>query len=316
MKELQVVVDQTPGCINFNFEELRDALAEKMALYKEAKFSDEYKTMAKAELAALRKMKKAIDEKRKEVKKRCMVPYEEFETKAKELMELIDEPIRLIDSQIVEMEERRKAERRLKIRDLYDSIVDDMEEYIPLDKIYNKSWENVSVTMTKVKKELEDVISSTRAAVNTLKTMSSDAVPEALNRFKNNLDFAGAIAYINQYENQRIEIMRREEEKRRQEDERKRRAEEERIRQQERFRIAEEERIRKEEHRKMEQELQKEVVQEAAEGFFSEEADDELPFVQPHTVTAFYKVVATMEELEQVEMAFNSIGIYFERRDA
>ena len=43
-------------------------------------------------------------------------------------------------------------------------------------------------------------------------------------------------------------------------------------------------------------------------------ADDELPFEQPSTVTAFYRVVATPAELEEVEMAFNSIGIYFERR--
>ena len=36
---------------------------------------------------------------------------------------------------------------------------------------------------------------------------------------------------------------------------------------------------------------------------------DDLPFEQPSTITAFYKVVATKEELAQVEMAFNSIGI-------
>ena len=47
------------------------------------------------------------------------------------------------------------------------------------------------------------------------------------------------------------------------------------------------------------------------EGF----AVDDLPFEQPHTQTVFYRVVATPKELEQVEMAFNSIGIFFERRN-
>ena len=47
-----------------------------------------------------------------------------------------------------------------------------------------------------------------------------------------------------------------------------------------------------------------------------EDEEDDLPFPQPQTVTAFYKVVATEEELERVEMAFNSIGIWFERRNA
>ena len=101
-------------------------------------------------------------------------------------------------------------------------------------------------------------------------------------------------------------------EKKRLEEEQKRRAEEERIRKEERERIKEEERIRKEEREKAEQA----AVNEAAQGFFAEEADDELPFEQPTTITAFYKVVATPEELEEVEMAFNSIGIYYTRRDA
>ena len=70
--------------------------------------------------------------------------------------------------------------------------------------------------------------------------------------------------------------------------------------------------MRKEEREKAEQA----AVNEAAQGFFAEEADDELPFEQPTTITAFYKVVATPEELEEVEMAFNSIGIYYTRRDA
>ena len=99
--------------------------------------------------------------------------------------------------------------------------------------------------------------------------------------------------------------MKRKAEKKRLEEEQKRRAEEERIRK-------EEERIRKEEREKAEQA----AVNEAAQGFFAEEADDELPFEQPTTITAFYKVVATPEELEEVEMAFNSIGIYYTRRDA
>lgn len=68
MNELQVVVDQKPGVIGFNFEEIRDELQARMELYKNATFTDEYRVYAKNEVAALRKMKKAIDDKRKEVK--------------------------------------------------------------------------------------------------------------------------------------------------------------------------------------------------------------------------------------------------------
>ena len=301
MNELQVVVDQKPGVIGFNFEEIRDELQARMDLYKNATFTDEYRVYAKNEVAALRKMKKAIDDKRKEVKNQYMIPYNDFEGKAKELMQIIDQPIGLISQQITEMEERRKAEKKAKIGALYDSLVGDLGDHLTLKKIYNAKWENASTSMAAVRKE-----------VAMLEAMTSDAVPEALRRYKEDLDLAGAINYVNQYEAQKAEIMKRKAEKKRLEEEQKRRAEEERIRKEERERIKEEERIRKEEREKAEQA----AVNEAAQGFFAEEADDELPFEQPTTITAFYKVVATPEELEEVEMAFNSIGIYYTRRDA
>lgn len=260
-------------------------------------------------------MRKAVDDKRKEVKEQCLEPYQRFEEQAKELMGLIDEPIQLIDSQIKEMEKRRRAERRQKIEELYEKIIGDVEEYLPLEKIYNSKWENASTTMKSVEEELTEVVASVRSAVGTLQAMTSDAVPEALRRFKETLDLASSIAYINHYEAQRAEILRKEEQRRQEEEERKRLQEEERIRRQERERIAREEAIRREEREKAQKEIDKEAAQEAAEGFFSENEEDELPFEQASTVTAFYKVVATQEELEQVEMAFNSIGIYFERRD-
>lgn len=108
----------------------------------------------------------------------------------------------------------------------------------------------------------------------------------------------------------RPRFFRQERERQVVEEERRRRMEEERIRQKERERIAEEERIRREEREKAAAEL------EEKRGFQDlTDVEDDLPFEQPTTITAFYKVVATPEEIEKVEMAFNSIGIYFERRD-
>lgn len=312
--ELQVVINQKPGTIGFNFEELRDKLQARMELYKDAVYTDEYKAQAKKEVAALRKMNAAIDDRRKEVKRQYMAPYNDFEKKTKELMLLIDQPIDLINRQIAEMEERRIAEKRESITKLYESLVGDMAEYLPLEKIWNARWANASMSIRAVEKEMAEAINSARTAIATLNAMASDAVPEAVRRYKETLDLAGAVSYINRYEAQKAEIMRRESERKKQEEERRRQQEEERIRKWERERIAEEERIRKEERESTE----REAVKEAAQGFFAKEddADDDLPFEQSHTVTAFYKVVATPEELEQVEMAFYSIGIFFERREA
>ena len=69
MNELRIQANIIPGKIDTNFEEQKAVLAQSMELYKNAKFSEEYKTQAKGELATLRKIRKALDDRRKEVKK-------------------------------------------------------------------------------------------------------------------------------------------------------------------------------------------------------------------------------------------------------
>ena len=319
MNELQVIVNQNVGKIEFNYEEIKAELQVRMDLYKDAVFTEDSKDIAKKEVAALRKMKLAIDQKRKEVKNQCLEPYKEFEEKAKDLMSLIDEPIGLIDSQVRAFEEKRKAERREKVWELYESIIGELVEYLPFERIYDSKWDNVSRSIKSIREDLESIINSTKMAVDTISSMNSDKTADALEHYKKTLDMAGAIQMINTYEQHKAEVLRQERERQAAEEERKRRMEEERIRQQERERIAEEDRIRREEREKaVKQKNEAEVLERARGKDFPDltDVEDDLPFEQPTTITAFYKIVATTEELEEVEMAFNSIGIYFERRDA
>ena len=176
------------------------------------------------------------------------------------------------------------------------------------------------------KTDLTGQVSRIRNDIEVIKANTSEAVPKALEEYKKTHDLSKASMAIAAYERQKEEILKREEERRRAREEQNRRQELERIRQEERERIAAEERIREEERRKAAEKVTEKQPtpvhnipeQEAPEesGFDTEGfAVDDLPFEQPHTQTVFYKVVATPEELEQVEIAFNSIGIFFERRD-
>lgn len=226
-------------------------------------------------------------------------------------MGFIDEPIGLIDGQVKAFEEKRKAERREKVWELYESVIGSLVEYLPFDRIYDPKWDNVSRSMKSIREDLESLIDSTQMAIDTISMMNSDKTADALEHYKKTLDMAGAIQMINTYEQHKAEVLRQERERQATEEERRRRMEEERIRQQERERIAEEERIRREEREKAAVQLE-----EKQDFLDLADVEDDLPFEQPTTITVFYKVVATPEELDEVEMAFNSIGIYFERRDA
>jgi len=351
MNELQIVVNQKPGIIQTNFEDIKAELSAQMEIYKELEVTEENKPERKKDIATLRKMKKALNDRRIEVKNQYMKPYDEFEAKVKELTALIDKPIELIDIQVKVFEERQKAEKIQKIHNMYDELIGDLGDYLPFERIYSNKWENVSVTLKSIREEIEEAVSSTEMAVNTIKGMHSEAVPKALDQYKKDLSLANAIAYVNRYEQQKAEILAREEQRRKEEEERKRRAEEERIREEERKRVAEEERIREEarqkaieeerqriaeeERRKAEEERLSNIGQADADPVSEEFAEE--PFVvndeEPFTEEPFdvpeeapfdipsglvgskYFIEGTLEELEQVEMYLDSIGVTWERED-
>lgn len=307
MNELTLAIKQNPGTIEMNFDALEEQLDKKLADYKGAVFTEDSKAIAKSEVASLRKLKKDIEDGRKTVKKKWMEPYDQFEKRMKALSAKVDEPINAINEQMQAFEKKRKREKREEIRQAFDGVAADYEEYrdyISLDKLYDSRWENVSATMKSIKKDLVEKMEAIQTAVTSIKAMRSDKEPDALELYKRTYDLNRAIQMITTYEQNKADALKREEERRQREEERRRQAEIERARAAEREAIRREEQIRKEEREKAQQTVEQTPVI----------ADDELPFEQPSTVTAFYRVVATPAELEDVEMAFNSIGIYFERR--
>lgn len=307
MNELQVIVNQNLGTIDFNFEEIKADVSQMVSAYEGATFHEETAVSAKGEVATLRKIQKAIESKRIEVKKDCLKPYDEFEKKTKELVALIEVPIVAIETQVKAFEEAEKARKREDIRAAYNELIGDMKEFIPLEKIYNPKWENKSVTITAVRSDLDVVISSTSVAVSTISGMDSEAVAKALAQFKADLNLSNAIAYINNYERQKAEILAREEARRKADEERSRKElaekEERRIREEERARIEHELHMQKE----------KEVILEE----IKPDPVYEEPFIvgeEPFNVgERVYEVNITELEVETLEMFLDSIGAVYRR---
>ena len=70
MDELMIITRQAPGVVTFdNFEEIKAWLAERLDGYKNLVYSEDSLKRAKADKADLNRLKKALDERRKEIKK-------------------------------------------------------------------------------------------------------------------------------------------------------------------------------------------------------------------------------------------------------
>lgn len=325
MNELQIIVNQQRGVISTNFEDIKQELSAQMQIYKELETTEANKAERKKDIATLRKMKTAIKDKRIEVKKECLKPYDVYEKLSDELEEIINEPISIIDNQVKEFEEQQRLIKIEDINKLFDSMIDTyptLKEEIGIVVIYDNRWENATASMKSVKDDMVTKLNTIRDNVALINTMVSDKTEEALRLFWGDLDVAKAMGMITRYEAQKREIEQRMIEQQRidreAEEERQRASRERELeREKQKVRDEEVERIRRENSIRAEAE-QKAREEEEAKTKAKEAAELEAMQIQKQSnasksVNVTYFIEGTPEELEQIEMYMNSIGVEYEK---
>ena len=189
--ELRINTWKSPEVIDFNFEELKEEITNKSALYKNMVYTDETIKDAKSDRALLNKFKTALEDKRKEVKKQCLEPYNQFEKQIKELVAIIDKPVKLIGEQITKFEDREKAEKHEQITELFNKA--GFQSFVTLEQIYDPKWLNKSVSLKSIEEELTNTVYRIGHDVTTINSLKEYSF-EALEHYKKTLDLAGAIA--------------------------------------------------------------------------------------------------------------------------
>ena len=245
-----------------------------------------------------------MNDRKVEVKKEYMKPYEVFEGKVKELIGVIDKPIALIDGQVKEFEAKRVEEKKAEIQNLYNELVEEeLHDYMPLEKIYGEKWTNASTTMKSIREEINIKVMQTRQDIATIKAMKSEKEEQALNLYMENNNLALAIQMINRYEQEKAEILQRKEKEEQERRDRELGRERERVREEERDRIRAEEKLKAEAEQKAIDQIKAVDEVKAAE------------LTTEDSKTVVFTVKATDAELEEIEMALTSLGVYFERKD-
>ena len=213
---LEVQISRNNGTIDINFEDLKDALTAELELYKNLVFTEDTKADAKKTVAELRKLKKQISDKRIEVKKLYMQPYTDFEAKVKELDKLINEPITFISEQIDAFEQKRIEEKRELINEIYLELVSEREDiagYAELNRVYDSKWENASTSKKTIQEAITSYLDSVDNDIAAIESMESEYEAKALMRYKETGVLSDALLTIRQWEKQKEEILKAEEEK-------------------------------------------------------------------------------------------------------
>lgn len=308
MNEVRTVITLEEAKISCNFEQVEAAIQDVLSEYKGAVFTEDSKAYAKKVVASLRAQKKTFQDNLRDEKKRYMVPWEEFETRAKALIGMYDEPIDFINGQVKAFEEKRIAEKKELVSRLYsETVPEGLAGYIPLSRIYNPKWENATTREKEIRSEMSGIAEKTGKDIETISSMGSDCAAKALSMYKSSLDLAGAVAYINSYERQKQEIIAKEQE-------RKRREEDERIRREEREMLLAEQKAQEEREAALKQaEAEKDAAVERAKAEAAQEVIDSLiPEAGEETELYEYRISLSADAKMKLEMYMDSVGIEWE----
>lgn len=214
------------GQITENLEEVKASIQAYADQFKGLKFTESQYSEAKDFRKELNAQINQIEDARKSIKKKWNEPLDAFEKKCKELSAIIEEVKTPIDKQIVEFDEREKAEKKKECDKLINEAILTLPENY--QKIINKSggiafndkWLNKTNKLPAVKKDIEGIIESERnnmdlffsAVMSSVAESDADAVMNAFIESKRSVN--SALQTKNRIEQMRAERARKEEEAR------------------------------------------------------------------------------------------------------
>lgn len=189
-----------PPQISFNFEEIKSELAGKLQVYQNMVVTESGIKEAKADRANLNKFKAALADSRKAVKAQWNQPLSDFEDKMKELERMVDEPIGAIDRQVKAYDEAKKQDKRQQIERFFEGTVGDLEEVLPLSKIWNDRWLNATYPMKDIEKEIIERIRKTHSDIGIIVAMQLPCCDQILSTYLETLDMSRAMEEKHKYE--------------------------------------------------------------------------------------------------------------------
>jgi len=199
--------------INDNLDMVEASIREKVEEYKKVVVTESTIKDSRQFLADIRKEKQLLDDERKSIKKAWMAPYDAFEKRVKKIIGLYDEPVDAINSQLEEHDRKRREEKSIEIKNIYNIVKGSLEEWLPLEKIYNPKRENTTYSNKKIREDMEILFGQMEISISTIKSVSSEFEEEGLAVLKETGNLQAAFEAMNSRTRLKEEIIAKEEKK-------------------------------------------------------------------------------------------------------
>lgn len=200
MEELQLISRQHPGEVVIdNFLEMKDALAQMLARYKNVVYTEDMLSDAKADKKELTRLRREIDDRRKEVKKAYLAPYNDFEAQVKELLAMVDAPLSEIKDFVSAMEAREKEAKR---EDIYTYFV---KQSAPLGDLaqavfdspgfFDSKWLNKTTRAKTWQTEVDEKIASAARDLRSIQAAGGEHTSALMAKYLERLELDGVLNY-------------------------------------------------------------------------------------------------------------------------
>lgn len=180
--------------IDWNKAELEENVRSIVAAYQGLVYTEDTVSDAKNDRAALRKLFNEIEDRRKLVKKKCMEPYEVFESDLKDVTALIKEQISIIDGQVKEYENSVKEEKKARLQDVYTGAIGELAEVLPFERVFEAQYLNVSFKESKAATEIQEKIQRVKSDLAAIDALDSKYKLNAKDVYVRTLDMSQAMA--------------------------------------------------------------------------------------------------------------------------
>lgn len=191
--ELIIYNEKPVEAIKFNFEELKKELTEGLAKYQGLVYDEKSIGDAKKDRATLNNFKKAIEDKRKEVKKQLLEPYENFEKKIKELVAMVEAPVAEIDKQVKSYEQKKKDDKEAEIVDYYAENIGELASLLPLERIFDTRWLNATCRDKEWQTAIDEAVRRTSSDLQTIADLKSEFELQIKDTYLRTLDLSAAL---------------------------------------------------------------------------------------------------------------------------
>ena len=200
MNELNMLSTERPGLVAIdNFEQLKKTLQGLMARYEGRVYGPETLALAKSDKKELTRLRKQIDERRKEVKRTYLAPYNEFEAKVKELLALIDAPLDEIKAVVAEADARERAAKREEVYAFFRTKAGMLGSFA--DQVWNSSafaeskWFTKTCSASVWQREVSEKMEAAARELDMIRTTGGQYTAAQTERYLNSFDTAELSEY-------------------------------------------------------------------------------------------------------------------------